>query len=106
MHGVPRTMLELRVRWVLLVVVGVANLGGALVVLLFATFVVPDPPLADVDRVRLVNTIAFFSYPVVAGPCALVLGLYLWRPVVRLVREGGVPDRAQRRAVLLGPLRL
>jgi adenylate cyclase len=99
-------MLELRVRWVLLVVVGVANLGGALVVLLFATFVVPDPPLADVDRVRLVNTIAFFSYPVVAGPCALVLGLYLWRPVVRLVREGGVPDRAQRRAVLLGPLRL
>ncbi|MEW2353306.1 adenylate/guanylate cyclase domain-containing protein [Spirillospora sp. NPDC029432] len=99
-------MLELRVRWVLLVVVGVANLGGALVVLLFAIFVVPDPPLADVERVRLVNTVAFFSYPVVAGPVALVSGLYLWRPVVRLAREGGVPDQVQRRAVLLGPLRL
>ncbi|GAA3952612.1 adenylate/guanylate cyclase domain-containing protein [Actinomadura viridis] len=104
--GVPRTMLELRVRWVLLVVVVVANLGGAVVVLLFATFVVPDPPLEDLDRVRLVNTVAFFSYPVVAGPGALLLGLYLWRPVVRLVREGGIPDHAQRRAVLLGPLRL
>jgi adenylate cyclase len=104
--GLPRTMLELRVRWVLLVVVVVANAGGAVVVLLFAIFVVPDPPLADVDHVRLVNTVAFFSYPVVAGPGALVLGLYLWRPVVRLVREGGIPDQAQRRAVLLGPFRL
>ena len=104
--GVPRTMLELRVRWVLVVVVAVANAGGAGVVLLFAIFVVPDPPLADVEYARLVNTIAFFSYPVVAGPGALMMGLYLWRPVVRLVREGGIPDETQRRAVLLGPFRL
>ncbi|GAA2398880.1 adenylate/guanylate cyclase domain-containing protein [Actinomadura vinacea] len=104
--GLPRTLLELRVRWVLLVVVVVANVGGAVVVLLFATFVVPDPPLADIAHVRLVHTVAFFSYPAFAGPGALLLGLYLWRPVVRLVREGGIPDRAQRRAVLLGPFRL
>ncbi|MFC9977352.1 adenylate/guanylate cyclase domain-containing protein [Spirillospora sp. NPDC127200] len=106
LHGVPRTMLELRVRWVLLLVVGAANAGGALVVLLFATFVVPDPPLADPDHVHLVNAVAFFSYPVLAVPVALLLGLRLWQPVVRLVRDGGVPDRDQRRAVLLGPLRL
>lgn len=100
------SMLEIRVRWVLLVVVGFANLVGALVVLLFATFVVPDPPLEDRDYVHQVNAIAFFSYPVVAAPVALVAGLWLWRPVVSLVRDGGEPDRRQRRAVLLGPLRL
>ncbi|QFG27263.1 adenylate/guanylate cyclase domain-containing protein [Actinomadura sp. WMMB 499] len=99
-------MLEIRVRWVLLVVVVVANVVGGLVVLLFATFVVPDPPLDDPEYVHLVNAVAFFSYPVIAGPGALVLGLWLWRPVVRLVRDGGEPDREQKRAVLLGPLRL
>ncbi|CNF02394.1 adenylate cyclase [Mycobacterium tuberculosis] len=98
--------LEIRVRWVLLVVVGVANLVGSLVVLLFATFVVPDPPLDDRDYVHLVNAVAFFSYPVVAAPVALVMGLWLWRPVVMLVRDGGEAGREQRRAVLLGPLRL
>ncbi|WP_231335773.1 adenylate/guanylate cyclase domain-containing protein [Actinomadura graeca] len=102
----PRTRLEVRVRWVLMVVVGVANLVGALVVLLFATFVVPDPPLDDRDHVHLVNAVVFFSYPLVAGPVALSMGLWLWRPVVSLVRDGGVPDRRQGLAVLLGPLRL
>ncbi|WP_243725401.1 adenylate/guanylate cyclase domain-containing protein [Actinomadura rubrisoli] len=104
--GVPRSMLEVRVRWVLMVVVGVANLVGSLVVLLFATFVVPDPPLDDRHHVRLVNAAAFFSYPVVAVPFAMVMGLWLWRPVISLVRDGGIPDRRQGRAVLLGPLRL
>ncbi|WP_328601166.1 adenylate/guanylate cyclase domain-containing protein [Actinomadura physcomitrii] len=104
--GVPRTMLEVRVRWVLAVVVVVANIVGGLVVLLFATFVVPDPPLRDPEHVHLVNAVAFFGYPVVAGPIALLAGLWLWRPVVSLVRGGGMPDRVQGRAVLLGPLRL
>ncbi|MFC5180695.1 adenylate/guanylate cyclase domain-containing protein [Actinomadura harenae] len=102
----PRTMLELRVRWMLLIVVATANLGGALVVLLFATVVIPDPPTHGITHVRLVNTAAFFSYPVLAGPVAMATGLYLWRPVIRLARDGGVPDETQRRAVLLGPLRL
>lgn len=101
-----RSMLEIRVRWVLLVVVGTANLVGALVVLGFATFVVPDPPLEDREYVHQVNAVAFFSYPVVAVPVVLLAGLWLWRPVVRLVRDGGQADRRQRRAVLLGPLRL
>ncbi|WP_242907697.1 adenylate/guanylate cyclase domain-containing protein [Actinomadura terrae] len=103
---VPRTMLEVRVRWVLLIVVGVANMVGALVVLLFATFVVPDPPLKDRNHVHLVNAAAFFGYPAFAVPVALAAGLRLWRPVVRLARDGGIPDRRQGRAVLLGPLRL
>lgn len=101
-----RSMLEIRVRWVLALVVVVANAGGSLVVLLFATFVVPDPPLEDVARVRFVNTVVFAGYPVFAGPVALVAGLRMWRPVVQLVRDGAVADRRQARAVLLGPLRL
>jgi class 3 adenylate cyclase len=104
--GVPRTMLEVRVRWVLLMVVAVANTGGLLVVLLMATFVVPDPPLDDPGQAHLVNALALFGYPIVAGPLALHIGFRLWLPVIRLVREGGVPDQQQRRAVLLGPLRV
>ncbi|WP_018653802.1 adenylate/guanylate cyclase domain-containing protein [Actinomadura flavalba] len=106
--GLPRTMLEVRVRWVLLVVVAVANLGGAAVVLVFALWVIPDPPMTDATqaRARLVNTIAFLSYPAIAGPLAAAAGLKLWRPIIRLVRDGGVADHAQGRAVLLGPLRL
>ncbi|WP_157610318.1 hypothetical protein [Spirillospora albida] len=80
----------------------VANAIGSVVVMLFATFVVPDPPLEDVARVRFVNTVVFAGYPVFAGPVALVSGLWLWRPVVRLVRDGEVADRRQARAVLHG----
>ncbi|MBO2454495.1 adenylate/guanylate cyclase domain-containing protein [Actinomadura barringtoniae] len=99
-------MLEVRVRWVLLVVVAVANTGGLLVVLLMATFVVPDPPLENADQAHLVNALALFGYPIAAMPLALYIGFRLWLPVIRLVREGGVPDQQQRRAVLLGPLRV
>jgi class 3 adenylate cyclase len=104
--GVPKTVLELRVRWVLAFTVVVANAAGALVVLLFATFVIPNPPNVDTAHVRMVNFIAFFSYPLIAGPVALAWGLYLFRPVRHLVRDGGVPDDEQRHAVLYGPLRL
>ncbi|MCW2886981.1 MAG: adenylate/guanylate cyclase with integral rane sensor [Streptosporangiaceae bacterium] len=104
--GVPQTVLELRVRWVLAFTVVVANAAGALVVLLFATFVIPDPPDIDTAHVRMVGFIAFFSYPLIAGPVALAWGLRLFRPVRQLVRDGGVPDDEQRHAVLYGPLRL
>ena len=104
--GVPQTVLELRVRWVLAFTVVVANAAGALVVLLFATFVIPNPPDIDTARVRMVDFIAFFSYPLFAGPGALAWALRLFRPVRHLVRDGGVPDEEQRHAVLYGPLRL
>ncbi|WP_019632285.1 adenylate/guanylate cyclase domain-containing protein [Actinomadura atramentaria] len=104
--GLPRSLLELRVRWVLLVVVAVANLGGAAVVLSFALFVLPDPPLPDRGYARLVNTVAFFGYPLVAAPSVLATGLRMWRPVIRVVRDGAVTSRSQGRAVLLGPMRL
>lgn len=105
--GLPRNVLELRVRWLLLVAVIVANVAGGLVVVVFVTFVIPDPPdVHDPGHVRLVNLIAFSTYPLFAGPLAVAWGSRLFRPIRRLVREGGAPDEEQQIAVLHGPLRL
>lgn len=105
--GVPRSVLELRVRWLLAFTVVVANLAGSLVVLLFVMFVIPDPPhIRDVQFVHMLNLVEFFSYPLIAGPAMLIWGLRMFAPLRRLVREGGPPDHEQRKSVLLGPLRL
>ena len=105
--GVPRSVLELRVRWVLAFTVVVANGAGSLLVLLFVMFVIPDPPdLHDQHFVHMLDLVEFFGYPFIAGPVSLVWGLRMFAPLRRLVREGGPPDTEQRRSVLLGPLRL
>ncbi len=105
--GVPRSVLELRVRWLLAFTVMVSNAAGGLVTLFFVTWGIPNPPnIPHIDHIRTVNIIAYFSYPLVAYPVALIWGHRLLRPVIRLIRSGGVPDREQRRAVLLGPAHL
>src|SRR5262245_38801753 len=102
--GVPRSVLELRVRYLLTFAVIVGNMAGGLVTLFFATWAIPDPPdLHHTAHVHMLNLAVYFAYPVVAGPIAVMWGSRLLEPVHRLVREGGVPDREQRRAVLLGP---
>jgi adenylate cyclase len=103
--GAPKTRLELRVRWLLAIVVLVANGAGAAVVLVFTQAVIPDPKGLP-GHLETVNLISFLSYPVVAGPLAVIWGLRIFAPVRRLVRDGGIPDREQRHAVLLGPARL
>ncbi|MEO5875727.1 MAG: adenylate/guanylate cyclase domain-containing protein [Streptosporangiaceae bacterium] len=103
--GAPQTRLELRIRWLLAIVVLVANGAGAAIVLVFTQLVIPSPDGMP-HYAETVNLISFLAYPVVAGPAALLWGLRVFAPVRRLVRDGGIPDREQRHAVLLGPARL
>jgi class 3 adenylate cyclase len=105
--GGPRTVLEIRIRWLLTLAVMGSNAAGGLVTLFFVTWAIPDPPgIPHMGHIKLVNIVAYFSYPLLAGPVALAWGHRLLEPVKRLVREGGVPDQEQRRAVLLGPAHL
>lgn len=105
--GASRATLERRARWFLIVAVGGANLSGALFVLLFSTFVMPDPPgLADPDRIRLVNLVVFSSYVVFGAPIGVAWGLRIFRPLRDFAAHKRDPTEAERHAVLRGPLRL
>ncbi|GGV31614.1 adenylate cyclase [Actinomadura cremea] len=102
--GDSRAAVARRARILVPIATGLANLGGALVVLMFAV-VVPDP-VGDVsDRIKLVNLIVFTAYVAAALPVGLLLGERFFRRVRRLLQREGEP---QRRASLLlyGPLRL
>jgi class 3 adenylate cyclase len=105
--GASRAALERRIRWLLIVAVGGANLAGALFVLLFSTFVMPDPPgIADPGHVRLVNLVVFCAYLVPGAPVGVAWGIWLFRPVRSFARHEDDPTDTERRGVLRGPLRL
>lgn len=89
----------------LLPAVVAANLVGALVVFVFATWVVPTPPLDDLDTVRLANLIAFGAYLMAALPVGIVWGLLRFRPT-RWFGRKDLPDEHTSRLILRGPLRL
>ncbi|WP_433337985.1 adenylate/guanylate cyclase domain-containing protein [Spirillospora sp. CA-294931] len=103
--GESRAQIARRARILVTVATGLANLGGALVVLLFSV-VVPDPEGAVSDRLRTINLIVFGVYVVLAMPVGLVLGERFFRRVRRLVDEHDEPDRRERALLLYGPLRL
>jgi class 3 adenylate cyclase len=91
----------------LIVGVGGANLSGALFVLLFATFVMPDPPgLADPEHIRLINMVVFSAYVIFGAPFGVTWGVRLFRPLRSFAGHERAPSEAERRAVLRGPLRL
>ena len=99
--------LERRTRWLLIVAVGGANLSGALFVMVFSSFVMPDPPgLADPERVRLINLVVFAAYVLFGAPFGVVWGMRLFRPLRSFAGHERDPDEDERRAVLRGPLRL
>jgi adenylate cyclase len=82
-----------------------ANLAGAVVVLVLAGWVLPEGPLADPGRVRLLNLGLFAAYLVAAVPVGVIWGGRRFR----LRRARGDIDahvRRARRIVILGPLRL
>ncbi|MBA9006217.1 adenylate/guanylate cyclase domain-containing protein [Thermomonospora cellulosilytica] len=94
-----------RARVLVTVCTGIANLGGALVVLLFTMLVVPTPE-AGSDRLRLVNLVVFTGYVIAAVPVGLLLGERFFRRVRRLVEGDGIRDERAGFVLLYGPLRL
>lgn len=98
--------LQLRTRFWLSFAIVIANVVGAVIVFVFANFVVPTPDLPNETEVRLVNLIGFSAY--VAG--ALIVG-NLWgykrmRALREFLTEERQPTADERRQILTGPLRL
>ncbi|MGZ5359050.1 MAG: adenylate/guanylate cyclase domain-containing protein [Solirubrobacterales bacterium] len=79
---------------------------GALVVFVFANFVVPTPDLGPETEVRLVNLVAFVIYLGIALVAGNVLGWQRMRPLRDFLTEERPPTDAERRQVLTAPLRL
>ncbi|MFA1551199.1 adenylate/guanylate cyclase domain-containing protein [Actinomadura chokoriensis] len=103
--GDSRAQIARRARILVTIATGLANLGGALVVLAF-TVIVPDPVGHVSERLRSVNLIVFTAYVSAAVPVGLLLGERFFRRVRRLVERHGEPDRHERALLLYGPLRL
>ncbi|RSN69378.1 adenylate/guanylate cyclase domain-containing protein [Actinomadura sp. WAC 06369] len=103
--GDSRAAVARRARILVTVATGLANLGGALVVLLFAV-VVPDPVGDFSERIKLINLVVFTVYVAAAVPAGLVLGERFFRRVHRLVERHDEPRRRERSLLLYGPLRL
>ncbi|MFI6519506.1 adenylate/guanylate cyclase domain-containing protein [Spirillospora sp. NPDC050679] len=100
-----RARIARRARVLVTVATGLANLGGALVVLLF-TLVVPTPDSATPHWLTELNLWIFAAYVVAAVPVGLLLGERFFRRVHRLVEQHAEPDRRERSLLLYGPLRL
>ncbi|MDN5748968.1 MAG: adenylate/guanylate cyclase domain-containing protein, partial [Pseudonocardia sp.] len=69
-----RWVISWPVRLALLVVVVVANVIGAGVVLVLSAWVLPNGPLVDPQRVRVLNLITFGAYLTVAVLIGAVWG--------------------------------
>ncbi len=95
-----------RTRLLLMLSIVLANIVGAVIVFVFANFVVPTPELTNQREIRLVNLLAFALY--LGG--AVVIGAFWGTKRMRSLRdfleEERDPTRDERREVLLGPLRL
>ncbi|MFC4914067.1 adenylate/guanylate cyclase domain-containing protein [Actinomadura gamaensis] len=100
-----RAQVARRARILVTLATGLANLGGALVVLVF-TLIVPNPGGHFPHRMQAVNVWVFTAYVVLAVPVGLVLGNRFFRRVRRLVDRHDEPDRRERALLLYGPLRL
>ena len=80
-----------------------ANLGGALIVFVYLTLLVPDDPLEN-SNVGL-SVAAFLGYWAVILPVGFVGGRRLLQPTLDWVREGRAPTESERRDVLRAPWR-
>ncbi len=98
--------LALLTRALLIFAVVVANIVGAAVVFVGAVWVLPTPPVQNLDEVRLVNLAAAGIYLLVALPVGVVWGNWALRGVLAAARQERAPTDAERRLVLRGPVRI
>ncbi|MDP9228650.1 MAG: adenylate/guanylate cyclase domain-containing protein [Actinomycetota bacterium] len=98
--------LQRRTRLLLTLAVVLSNMVGATIVFVLANFVVPTPTLSNADDVRLTNLIAFGVYLATATVVGTLWGQRRMKVLRGFLEEERDPDRAERREVLLGPLRL
>lgn len=102
-----RERIERRARWLVIIAAVLANLGGALVVLLFTSVVIPDPiELPNPERVKRINLVLFSVYLIAALPVGTLLGLRFFRRIRTFVAQDRVLDEAEQLLLLRGPLRL
>ncbi len=95
-----------RTRLLLLASIVLSNIVGAVIVLVFANFVVPTPELPNQSEIRAVNLIGFTIY---LGGALLVGGVWGTKRMSSMrdfLDEERDPTPDERRLVLLGPLRL
>ena len=93
-------------RILLTLVIVVANVVGAAVVFVSALWILPTPPLDDLDQVRLVNLVAAGLYVLVAVPIGIVWGNLSMRGMLAAARQERAPTDQERRLVLRGPIRV
>ncbi|HJR25369.1 MAG TPA: adenylate/guanylate cyclase domain-containing protein, partial [Acidimicrobiales bacterium] len=102
-HEEDRERLALRVQLWLTTVAVVANLVGAMVVVILIALVVPTPEETSIYSVNLVLVPAYILGAVVIGA---VWGTRRLLPRLAWVLSGEVPDRAQQRTALRAPVHL
>jgi adenylate cyclase len=95
-----------RLRLALSVGMSVANVVGAVVVLLLAVFIVPEPPIDHRGTTIWVNVLVAAAYVVAAVIVGNVTGFRLIARPGRWLLEGRDPDATELRLMLAGPLRL
>jgi adenylate cyclase len=96
---------ERRTLVLIVVAMVVANLAGAIAVFAFANLL-SAPDVADADRARIANAIAFVTYVSVALLIGIVWGTKWLRPLRGFLREEREPTPAERRMILRAPLRI
>ncbi len=80
---------------------------GAVVVMVFATFILPNPPqLPDPAGLRLLNIACYLGYTAVALPVGVLWGLRTFRSARQLTNQERGPNESEQLVVLRGPLRL
>ena len=94
-----------RTQLLLLLAIGVANMAGAIVVFVFAVWVLPSPDVEDELKPIIVNLVALAIYLAVALLIGFAWGFKRFQPVRNWLREDREPSDDEKRLVLQAPVR-
>ena len=82
----------------------IANVGGAIDVFFFLTFLLPVQGSDDPARTRLLNAVLFVPILLLGVGIGKYIGVRIGRPVIGWLESGEPPTDAARRAALRQPL--